>query len=314
MLIIGIAGGTGSGKTTLATRLAETLGSQCVTLIPHDAYYLDHPDLTFEERSRLNYDEPEAFETSLLVSHLQALSSGEPVERPTYDFSIHARSSRTVPLSPKPVVIVEGIMVLAIPSLREVFDLKVFVDTPADIRLSRRITRDVAERGRTVDSVCNQYLSTVRPMHEKHVEPSKLFADIIVPQGGNNPAVIDLLGVRLSQFAQSENNDKNERNEAIRNGRVPASESASATGIARLAIDSKRVSTFLQREMAAREVGRVSATEAAEWLDKAGLLSDSATRPGRPLRRLLRTGRIDGAIQDPPQPYGSWYVERVQHD
>lgn len=204
MLIVGIAGGTGSGKTTLATRLAETLGSQRATVIPHDSYYLDHLDLTFEERSRLNFDEPIAFENSLLVGHLRALSRGEAILRPAYDFSVHARSPRPMQLQPRPVVIVEGILVLAIPELRDMFDLKVFVDTPADIRLARRITRDVSERGRTVESVCNQYLTTVRPMHELHVEPSKHFADVIVPQGGNNPAVIDLLGGRLAQVEKRE--------------------------------------------------------------------------------------------------------------
>ncbi len=300
MLTVGIAGGTGSGKTTLATRLAETLGNQRVTVIPHDSYYLDHPDLTFEERSRLNFDEPAAFETSLLVLQLRALARGEVVQRPTYDFSVHARSPRTVQLAPKPVVIVEGILVLAIPELRDLFDLKVFVDTDADIRLARRITRDVAERGRTVESVCNQYLTTVRPMHERWVEPSKHFADIIVPQGGNNPAVIDLLGVRLAQAARKEQVAKRERN-----GRAAAGTSGA---------DAEDISAFLQKEMSAREVGRVSAIEAAQWLDEAGLLPDSATRPGRPLRRLLKTGRIDGAVQDPPQPYGNWYVEKVEHD
>lgn len=202
MLTVGIAGGTGSGKTTLATRLSGVLGPVNVTVIPHDYYYRNHPELVLEQRSRLNYDEPEAFETNLLVTHLMALAEGKTIEAPTYDFSVHARSARKVVLVPKPVIIVEGILVLAIPELRDQFDLKVFVDTPADVRLARRITRDVAERGRTVDSVCTQYLTTVRPMHERHVEPSKHFADIIVPQGGNNPAVIDLMASRLREVAE----------------------------------------------------------------------------------------------------------------
>ncbi|MGI6632459.1 MAG: uridine kinase [Bacillota bacterium] len=202
MLTVGIAGGTGSGKTTLATRLAERLGKANVVVIPHDAYYRERSDLTYEQRCQLNYDEPDAFETDLLVSHLKALAAGRSVKMPTYDFSIHTRSPKTVTLLPKPVVIVEGILVLCTPALRDMFDLKVFVDTPSDIRLARRTLRDVAERGRTVESVCSQYLATVRPMHGLYVEPSKLYADIIVPQGGNNPAVIDLLTSRLSEAAR----------------------------------------------------------------------------------------------------------------
>ena len=192
-IIIGIAGGTGSGKTTLTARLRDHFGEDEVSVINHDSYYKRHDELPYEERCKLNYDHPDSFDTALLVEHLQALRRGESVEVPVYNYAIHNRSDKTVTVHPAPVIIVEGILIFASPELCELMDLKVFVDTDADVRILRRIVRDVKARGRTLDSVVTQYLTTVKPMHEQFVEPSQRKADLLVPEGGRNEAALDML-------------------------------------------------------------------------------------------------------------------------
>lgn len=198
-LIIGIGGGSGSGKTTIAEALVEAIDG--VALVKHDSYYIHQPTLTFEDRARVNYDHPASLETSLLVSHLDQLRDGLPFEMPVYDFSRHLRSDDVVEVTPASVVVVEGILVLADLELRDRMDLQVFVDTAPDLRLARRLERDIRERGRTVESVLHQYLSTVRPMHEQFVEPSKCHADIIIPGGmkvGAVATIIELIRARMS--------------------------------------------------------------------------------------------------------------------
>ena len=192
-IIIGIAGGTGSGKTTLTEKLRDHFGADEVSVINHDSYYKRHDELPYEERCKLNYDHPDSFDTPLLVEHLKALRAGQPVKVPIYDYSIHNRTDRTVTVYPAPVIIVEGILIFASPELCEQMDMKVYVDTDADVRILRRIMRDVKQRGRTLDSVVEQYLTTVKPMHEQFVEPSKRKADLIVPEGGRNPVALQLL-------------------------------------------------------------------------------------------------------------------------
>lgn len=188
-LVIGLGGGSGSGKTTIARSIVEAIGPDKVTLIQHDAYYRDQSDLPMEERVKVNYDHPESFETPLLVRHLRELREGRAVERPIYDFTVYNRQPDTVRVEPKPVVIVEGLLVLYEPELRELMDLKIYVDTDSDLRILRRLERDLKERGRTFDSVHDQYLATVRPMHLQFVEPSKRYADIVIPEGYNTGAV-----------------------------------------------------------------------------------------------------------------------------
>lgn len=188
-LVIGIGGGSGSGKTTIAQSIVESIGHDEVTLIQHDAYYRDQTHLPIEERAKLNYDHPDSMESDLLVAHLRDLVAGKAIERPVYDFTVHNRAAETVRVEPKQAIIVEGILVLSEPSLREVMDLKVYVDTDADLRIARRWERDIKDRGRTFDSVRDQYLTTVRPMHLQFVEPSKRYADIVIPEGYNLGAV-----------------------------------------------------------------------------------------------------------------------------
>ena len=191
-LVIGVAGGSGSGKTTVVRTIAESLGPERATVLEHDRYYRDRPDLSLEERAALNYDHPDSLETDLLVAHLRALRAGEAVEVPTYDFARYARTAfETVP--PRRAIVVEGILIFADAELRRLMDVKVFVDTDDDTRFIRRLQRDIGERGRTVQSVIEQYLGTVKPMHLEFVEPSKRYADIIVPQGGHNAVAIDML-------------------------------------------------------------------------------------------------------------------------
>ena len=192
-IIIGIAGGTGSGKTTLTERLRDHFGQNEVSVINHDSYYKRHDELPHDERCKLNYDHPDSFDTELMVQHLQALRRGEAVEVPVYNYAIHNRSDQTITVRPAPVIIVEGILIFASPELCELMDLKVFVDTDADVRILRRIVRDVKARGRTLDSVVTQYLTTVKPMHEQFVEPSKRKADLVVPEGGRNEVALDML-------------------------------------------------------------------------------------------------------------------------
>lgn len=191
-LVIGIAGGTASGKTTVARRIAEDLG-ETATLLDQDSYYRDLSDLSVEERAEVNFDHPDAFDVGLLVEHLQALKRGEPIEKPIYSFVDHNREPRTSRILPGRVVILEGILVLGIPELVREFDVKIYVDTDDDVRVLRRLTRDVKERGRDLDGVVAQYLRTVRPMHFGFVEPSKRHADIIIPHGGQNTTAIDMV-------------------------------------------------------------------------------------------------------------------------
>lgn len=191
-IIIGVAGGTGSGKTTLTRRLKERFGDE-MTVISHDNYYKAHDDMTYEERSRLNYDHPDAFDTDLLVEHIKALRAGETVACPVYDFTQHNRSKETLLIAPTGVIVVEGILIFADSKLRDLMDVKIFVDTDADVRILRRIVRDVRKRGRSLESVVTQYLTTVKPMHEQFVEPSKRKADLIVPEGGHNLVALELL-------------------------------------------------------------------------------------------------------------------------
>src|SRR6476646_3133304 len=192
-LVIGVAGGSGSGKTTVVRRIIESIGDDQVTVLEHDRYYRDRNDLRLEERAALNYDHPDSLETDLLVRHLHELRAGRAVELPTYDFARHARQSATVPVSPRKAIIVEGILIFADAALRDLMDVKVFVDADDDTRFIRRLQRDISERGRTVASVIEQYLGTVKPMHLEFVEPSKRYADIIIPVGGHNTVAIDML-------------------------------------------------------------------------------------------------------------------------
>ena len=196
ILVIGIAGGTGSGKTTLMKNLIAEF-SDVVTVLSHDNYYKRHDDLTYEQRCQLNYDEPDALETDLMARHLEHLRRGEAIDCPVYDFTVHNRSSETVRIVPKKVIIVEGILIFENRPLRELMDIRIFVDTDADVRLCRRIKRDVNKRGRTLESVLTQYQDTVKPMHEKYVEPSKKYANIIVPEGGKNSVALDMIIGRI---------------------------------------------------------------------------------------------------------------------
>ncbi len=200
VIIIGVAGGTGSGKTTVAQAILRRVGAKHIAYIPHDAYYRDLSHLPPEERSRVNFDHPDALETELLIEHLKALRAGRPVEIPVYDFTTHTRKKETRRVEPQRVILVEGILVFAEPALRELFDVKIYVDTDADIRFIRRLRRDVAERGRTVESVIEQYLRTVRPMHLEFVEPSKRYADVIIPEGGFNEVALDMVVARIERL------------------------------------------------------------------------------------------------------------------
>jgi uridine kinase len=196
ILVIGIAGGTGSGKTTLVKRLAEIFEGE-VTVLSHDNYYKRHDELTYEERCLLNYDEPDAFDTSLMAYQLDCLRHGQAIECPVYDYTVHNRSNDTIHVVPHRVIIVEGIMIFENEDLRNLMDIRIFVDTDADVRLCRRIKRDVNKRGRSMQSVLDQYQTTVKPMHEKFVEPSKKFAHLIVPEGGKNEVAIDMIMGRI---------------------------------------------------------------------------------------------------------------------
>lgn len=197
--VIGIAGGTGSGKTTIARSIAAALPAEHVTTLEHDWYYRDRADLAPEERAQLNFDHPDSLETSLLVEHVRRLKSGEAVEVPGYDFVKHARKAVNTRIDPKPVIIVEGILVFVEEKLREQMNVKIFVDTDADIRLMRRIRRDIEQRGRTFQSIREQYYRTVRPMHLAFVEPSKRWADVLIPEGGDNRVALDLVTSRLRE-------------------------------------------------------------------------------------------------------------------
>ena len=200
-IVIGIAGGSGSGKTTLADTLVSYFGENEVSILRHDNYYKRNDDLSYEERAKLNYDHPDAFDTELLCEHIRQLKAGRPIDMPVYDYSVHNRSEKTIRIQPNPVIILEGILILAEPRLVELMDFKIFVDTDADERILRRIIRDVNDRGRSLDSVIRQYRETVKPMHDQFVEPSKRTANIIIPEGGRNEAamqvIVELIRSRL---------------------------------------------------------------------------------------------------------------------
>jgi len=192
ILVIGIAGGTASGKTTLMKKLVEHFGNE-VAVLSHDNYYKRHDELSFEERSRINYDEPAAFDTSLMAYHLECLRHGQAIDCHTYDYTLHNRRDETIRVEPRRVIIVEGILIFENEALRNLMDIRIFVDTDADIRLCRRIKRDVNKRGRTMESVLEQYQTTVKPMHEQYVEPSKKYAHIVVPEGGKNKVALHMI-------------------------------------------------------------------------------------------------------------------------
>lgn len=199
-VIIGIAGGTGSGKTTVARSIYDSIGRDKIGWISHDSYYRNFDGLSAEERHHINFDHPDSLETELLVRHLDVLMKGSSVEVPKYDFTTYARTTESERVEPRSVVIVEGILVLAEPELRKRIDIKLFVDTPPDIRFVRRLMRDIKERGRSVESVIEQYVTTVRPMHEEFVEPSKRHADLIIPEGGENQVALDAIIARVERL------------------------------------------------------------------------------------------------------------------
>ena len=201
ILVIGIAGGSGSGKTTLLKNLVEKFAEN-VTVLSHDNYYKRHDELTYEERCALNYDEPAALETDLMAYHLDKLRHGEAIDGPVYDFTVHNRSNETISIVPRKVIIVEGILIFENEPLRDLMDIRIFVDTDADVRLCRRIKRDVNKRGRSLESVLSQYQTTVKPMHEKYVEPSKKYANIIVPEGGKNMVALDMIVDRIRRHLE----------------------------------------------------------------------------------------------------------------
>ena len=205
ILVIGIAGGTGSGKTTLMKNLIAEF-SDNVTVLSHDNYYKRHDELTYEERCQLNYDEPAALETDLMAHHLDLLRQGQAIDCPVYDFTVHNRSQETVRIVPKSVIIVEGILIFENQPLRELMDIRIFVDTDADVRLRRRIKRDVNKRGRSLESVLTQYQDTVKPMHERYVEPSKKFAHMVVPEGGKTLVALDMIMGRIQRHLEENAN------------------------------------------------------------------------------------------------------------
>ncbi|GBF10088.1 uridine kinase [Tepidibacillus infernus] len=201
-VVIGVAGGTGSGKTTVARRIIKSFPDQKVLMIEQDAYYKDQSHLSFEERVKTNYDHPFAFDNDLFIEHINRLLNYQPIQKPIYDFSIHNRKAETNRVLPKDVIILEGILVLEDKRLRDLMDIKIFVDTDADVRIIRRMVRDIRERGRTIESVIDQYLSVVRPMHLQFIEPTKRYADIIIPEGGKNKVAIDLLVTKIKTILQ----------------------------------------------------------------------------------------------------------------
>jgi uridine kinase len=202
-ILIGIAGGTGSGKSTVASEMYKGLPAEKISVIEQDSYYKEQSNISFEERIKTNYDHPDAFDTDLLIKHLKMLIDGQSVDKPIYDFEIHNRKKETVRVEPKDIIILEGILVLAEKEIRDLLDIKIFVDTDADVRIIRRIQRDIKERGRTLDSVINQYMNVVRPMHLQFVEPTKRYADIIIPEGGYNKVAIDIMVAKVKEIVAS---------------------------------------------------------------------------------------------------------------
>ncbi|MBE0409404.1 MAG: uridine kinase [Anaerolineales bacterium] len=207
-LVIGIAGGTGSGKTTVANVILQRVGAHHIAFLPHDAYYKDLIDLPKSQRDLVNFDHPHSLDTPLLLKHVHDLKNFRPIQLPIYDFKTHTRTHNTITINPAIVIIVEGILIFSEPELRHTFDVKIFVDTAADIRFIRRLERDIAERGRTTESVINQYLTTVRPMHQEFVEPSKQYADVIIPEGGLNTVAMDMVVARIKALLL-ENQERN---------------------------------------------------------------------------------------------------------
>ena len=206
-LVIGIAGGSGSGKTTVANEILKSVGSNRISLLPHDAYYRDLSALPENQRKLINFDHPNSLENELLVEHVIQLKNWERIYLPVYDFTTHTRTNKTIQIEPQLVIVVEGILIFAEPKLRDLFDVKIFVDTDDDIRFIRRLQRDIAERGRSMDMVIHQYLTTVRPMHLDFVEPSKRYADVIIPEGGRNQVALDMVIARIESLLKS--SDKN---------------------------------------------------------------------------------------------------------
>ena len=207
-LVIGIAGGTGSGKTTVANVVLERVGADRIAYLPHDGYYKDLSDLPGNQRSAINFDHPDSLDTELLIYHVQQLREWKPVDLPIYDFKHDVRTAETRRILPQPVILVEGILIFAEPELRPLFDVKIFVDTDPDIRFIRRLERDITERGRSTQSVIHQYLSTVRPMHLEFVEPSKRYADIIIPEGGKNTVAMDMVVARIQSLLRDMNEEQ----------------------------------------------------------------------------------------------------------
>jgi uridine kinase len=202
-LVIGVAGGTGSGKTTVVQAILKRVGAERIAYLPHDAYYRNFTDFPNERRDAINWDHPDALDTGLMIEHIQQLKRGEPVALPVYDFAAYRRTDRLTPVRPQPIVLVEGILIFAEPALRKLFDVKIYVDTDADLRFIRRLQRDLAERGRTIESVVQQYLATVRPMHLEFVEPSKRYADVIIPEGGLNEVAIGMVVPKIEALLKA---------------------------------------------------------------------------------------------------------------
>ncbi|WP_432665290.1 uridine kinase [Wukongibacter baidiensis] len=205
-ILIGITGGTGSGKTTVAKAIYESLPEKNICVIEQDSYYKDQKHLSFDERTQTNYDHPLAFDTDLLLEHLNTLLNGESIEKPIYDFSNHIRKHETITVEPKDIIMLEGIMILEDERLRDLMDIKIFVDTDADVRVIRRIERDIADRGRTLESVINQYLGTVKPAHQQFIEPTKKYANIIIPEGGYNKVAIDIVVAKVQSIIYEKEN------------------------------------------------------------------------------------------------------------
>lgn len=203
-ILIGITGGTGSGKSTVANEIFKAFPNEIIAVMEQDSYYKDQSSLSFEDRTKTNYDHPDAFDTALMVEHINLLLEGKGINKPSYDFSIHNRVLDLIYVEPREIILVEGIMILQDETIRDLLDIKIYVDTDADVRIIRRLLRDINERGRTMESVITQYLNVVRPMHLQFTEPSKRYADIIIPEGGRNRVAIDMVIARIKQFLQSE--------------------------------------------------------------------------------------------------------------
>ncbi len=208
-LVIAIAGGSGSGKTTVASEILKKVGSHRIAYLPHDAYYRDLKDLPLPQREAVNFDHPNSLETSLMIEHIRSLKNWQAIELPVYDFTTHTRTSQTIRIEPQRVILVEGILIFAEPLLRELFDVKIFVDTDSDLRFIRRLERDLRERGRKTESVVRQYLNTVRPMHMDFVEPSKRYADVIIPEGGFNTVALEMVISRIETMLENKQNLSN---------------------------------------------------------------------------------------------------------